>query len=267
VTLADKLRNTIYSKIYSELLDQGANHISCKSLATNISCDYKSKRPLKSLKFFKQKYSISFYNIEHEDNFKNFDLEFSIVVIERSDQINSSSGLDSIEAELSSVISEGHAGLSTKNIFLREQNINGKIIASPSIKTTIENQFKFKLGSETPFKSRRKDEIFTEWRFSGLRISGKLKKINERLAITYRSELSTPGKDGVSGPAGTSTIMAIIGKPIPLFSLKIDSKKDSIQGIPLLKDIPFLRQLFSSGQGMSQNKIVYCFLTIKHEAI
>jgi hypothetical protein len=259
------LRNEIYSEIYQELLLQGAGHISCKTLSIDISCSYQSSSVLYSLKHFSEKYKINFLNIEAEKNLKNFDLDFIIVVLESGNQLNKSSGFDKIETDLASVIREGNGQLNSESIFLKEQNIKAKIIARPRIRSTLDNHFNIKLGSEIPFKSQKKDELFTEWKFSGLKISGKLNLQHGKLAITYHSELSTPVQDSISGPSGKSTIMVSLDKAIPLFSIKMDSDKNFEQGIPLLKEIPFLKNLFQTSQASTQNKTVLCFLTVKQK--
>lgn len=265
VELDLELRNEIYSEIYHELLLQGTTHISCRALSIDISCHYQTKLPLRSLKHFSEKYHVEFINIDSEKNLKNFDLEFIIVVLESGNQQNQSSGFDDIETDLASIIRDGSSKLNSDNIFLKEQNIKAKIIAKPRIRSTLNNSFKIKLGSEIPFKSQRKDELFTEWKFSGLKISGMLKLQNDRLAVTYHSELSTPVQESISGPSGKSTIMVSLGKPVPLFSIKMDSDKKFTQGIPLLKDLPFLRNLFQTSQSSNQNKTILCFLTIKQK--
>lgn len=265
LTVSESLRNSIYKKVYSAFLKEGAEYISCTTLSFNISCEFIAgkNRNLDLEKSIEAKYYIKFNNLFNNKLSENYHLKFSFYTLEARTSKDLSSGLDKIQARLADLGENSNLVLQTENILAQEKDFSSKFTSTQSLKIIIGDPFNIRIGSEIPFQTTVRDQVITSWRFSGLQIKGKLLVKNQNIFLKYESELSSPTEEGISGPFGKSTISLSDFSPQVLFSLKLNGDNQQYQGIPFFKDIPVLKSLFQTETSSLLHKMVLCILEVE----
>lgn len=263
VSIHKKLKNRIIGKIYNNLYQQGFEYIYCQELNAQISCEFNTQtNPKLALFKFINTYNVNFINLNSLKNNKNFKLHFKIISIE-NDQINlRNPGINNIDGELQSLITNNQFTNKTHNIFIEDQKLEAKLIASPEVTTIIDQKFKIELGGEVPIPSTKNEQEVVTWKFIGLRINGLLSLKRDRFLLKYKSLLTKNSEGSISGPRGESGLYIPEGKFIKLYSIKVQNKSSKETGIPLLNKIPFLKNLFISKNSNSSQKRIVIFVKI-----
>ena len=265
VGLSKELRNHLYKLVYENFLKEGVEFISCSTVEANITCQFKSTFPPASIELFTNKYSIKFNSYETLKTLSNYTLKFQFVTLEGSNSNDISSGLDKIKSGFAQTKNNNQLILETGDIFIQEDDFSSRFVSSQTLKAIIGEKFDLRIGTEIPFKTEVDDQIITEWKFSGLQLKGLLKLKEENILLSYDSELSSPTENGISGPRGKSTVNLSSFEPQIIFTLDIDSQSTNTQGIPIFNEIPVLRSLFQTENGITAHKMVVCILKVERE--
>ena len=268
VRISQRLKNEIIADIYQSLYATGIQYISCKEQKTVFFCQYTDgNSPSKLFKKLKEKYDIIFENTHSLNLYQNYKLQFYIIATVSNDATSLNSGINRIETKLETLISESRTNLKTDNIFLQTQKLKAKIVASPEIYLIPNNNFTLELGQETPYQvshSQGEGQSFqTKWKFSGLRLSGKLSLQNNLFMLKYKSQLTETINESIQGPKSISSLILSPNKKQLLAKLDLAEYDSHKQMIPLLAALPLLGHFFKSHNANNSKKtiIIYAQLT------
>lgn len=173
-------------------------------------------------------------------------------------------GLDKIKSSLAETVANNQLVLESGDIFLQEKNLTSRFVSKQTLKALINEPFDIRIGTEIPFKIRVDDEIVNEWKFSGLKVKGKLKSLKNNLLMSYEAEISSPSGGGISGPKGKSSVRLKEFAPQILFTLSLSGQNTTADGIPLFNEIPLLKSLFQTESTSHHYKMVICILSVEH---
>ena len=210
---------------------------------------------------------IIFENTHSLNLYQNYKLQFYIIATVSNDATSLNSGINRIETKLETLISESRTNLKTDNIFLQTQKLKAKIVASPEIYLIPNNNFTLELGQETPYQvshSQGEGQSFqTKWKFSGLRLSGKLSLQNNLFMLKYKSQLTETINESIQGPKSISSLILSPNKKQLLAKLDLAKYDSHKQMIPLLAALPVLGHFFKSHNANNSKKtiIIYAQLT------
>ncbi|MBT4792756.1 MAG: hypothetical protein HON90_14370 [Halobacteriovoraceae bacterium] len=246
-SLDQNLKNEIISNIYKTLYKNDFQFISCTVNSLQITCNYSTKTShLDALKKFQKTYQVSFININSKKAFNNYELEFRIISVESNNLSSKNSGIDQFETELQDLIQHKQINLHTNSILLKDNHIQAKLIASPKLNTVLDKKFNIEIGGEIPFRSKTEDREIMEWKFIGLKITGKLSFTHHNLLLAYKSLLTKGSQAGINGPKSESSQYIREGNFNLLYSINLASQESQEVSIPVLNSIPILRHLFMS---------------------
>ncbi len=246
IELEHELKNKIIAKIYQELYARGFDYVSCSHSYGQILCNYQSKTEEKEyIKELEAQYQIRFQNLNQHNRFKNYQLEFKVVSVETNESTQQDSGFHRVQNNLANLIQTNQSKLATGDILLEDQDTRIKLVASPLIKTTIDQKFQLQLGGEIPFSQVQNNLQGLKWKFVGLQIKGKLELKGKQFFLGYQGHLTKPSSSGVEGPKGSSSLFIGLGSFTKLYSVKLNHNTNLTTAIPYLKRIPFLNKLFS----------------------
>lgn len=263
LSLSRSLRNKIYKDIYQVFLKEGAQHISCTTTDINIYCEYSSSNDLYSVQAFERKYNVLFRNLLKKNIGENYQLSFQFLTIEGTNTNDLSAGIDQIKSTLAQTVEKNQMILETGDIFIQEKDIVSRLISKQTLKAIIDEPFNLRIGTEVPFKTKVKDEIINEWKFSGLQVKGKMKLIKNRMIMSYEAEISSPSSSGISGPKGKSSVsLKKLGAQV-LFTLSLDGYSSNTDGIPVFNEIPVLKNFFQTESSSFHHKVVICILNVE----
>lgn len=263
IHLTNTVTKKIISKVYLDLYSQGASFVRCQEANTIISCEVSSDINLNtSLDYLQKHLHINFRPFQESKNVANFIIRFNIISIESNNSNTLKNDFDRIENDLNQILNKGPLSRSN-NIFLQEKDYRIKQISTPELNIVFDKDFNIQLGGETPYKLLDKNSNQTlSWKFSGLKISGKLNLKNNNFFLSYKSVLTQGSTTNISGPKGESSIFLIPSKRTKLYAINFEKLEEENAKIPLLAKIPLIKELFRSHQDEFQTKkiLVYAIL-------
>lgn len=257
LTLHPKLRNKLIAKLYLAASKDNIEYIFCDSKNETLLCDYEAKHGEAKYLFVQSQESFAkLYNLNKSKLDKNYIIEFKIIALQNTDSNQINSGIDSLETELDQLIRNNKAQLNTGSIFLQRHNNRAKVLSTPRVHVLLDDKFKLELGTELPIRSKEKEKTHIEWKFSGLKLNGKLSLFKNRIKLQYNTELTEPTAKGINSPKAESSIFLDEHKLTELYSLSYEQYQKFKIGIPLLSQTPLIGHFFESKQnGHSTQKI------------
>jgi len=268
VSIEKKLINQIIANVYSQLYENGVQYVRCFQQDINIQCEFSDPQNSAELKSLENKYFIKFTSQINQVKNVNYNLHFQIVSLETHNNVGLSSGIDKIEFELANSLKTNQINLNSGNFLLKNENYSAHLISSPQIVSIVDKEFKLALGSEIPFRSIVSGQEMTQWKFAGLQLKGKMILLNGKLALELNSQITSPSEQQITGPEGNTTLYLDSEKLQRLFSINIEVKDQVTNSIPLIKEIPILKEIFSTQNELFTHKKILCYVTleeIKHE--
>lgn len=263
IGIAPEYLKELISDIYLEFYEQGFEFINCKNIKTKIFCEYQGgskKHPLISK--YQNLFAIEFKGHEIQDSPENLTLKFHIVSLENTNGYNSSFGVDRIQASLSDAL-QGSTHLKSGDIFFQNQMMRAKLLATPEIRTVIDENFKLRLGSEVPYREVVNGETVTSWKFYGLQIKGKVGIKLNKLLLSHNASFSSSANSGYAGPSGQANLYMNLDKKTKLFSFTLQTENNQENAIPWLSKIPVFGELFKDEQNKQTRKQIIVFATIQ----
>lgn len=266
IELENGLRNEIYKEVYERILQKGIQYIYCECHSINIKCEYKNPEQLDfDTKSLEEKFKIEFINLTQNYSKSNLKLKFNIITIDSNQAFLHKSGIDQVQFNLQELINRDKLNLISEDARFQGNNFNTKVLSSQVVLATLNNPFDISIGAEIPFRSLSGDTEIINWKYSGLKIHGHPKEINKILALQYVSQLTNPTKDSITGPRAKSTLFISSGKTQLLYSSRIQTTSVTESGVPLLMEIPILKNLFISKDESLNIKTILCFVTLLEE--
>lgn len=259
--LANDLARILIAEVYYHLFAEGIESFKCRPEAFNISCHYlRSDAPSLDLKkYLEKKYFVKFHNSTSKDTNTNYILNLKLLQFDNLTNSSMALGLENLQGNISDLFSSKVNHFWNKNqYFLGQQDISLATLAAPKILLRLGIKAKIQLGTEVPFNQKIKDQVHTKWKFSGIRLDLILQKKGYNYFLKYKTEF-TKGSSGhnISGGKQSSSLKITPGEPIQLFQISLINEKNDSSGIPFLKQLPLLGNLFSTSKDqVSYKKII-----------
>jgi hypothetical protein len=263
VTLTKDLRNQIIALIYKDFIKLGDLQIKCSLSSINFRCFHSSDSQL--TKFYRKQYFVNFIKVNSLNNSKNLKVSINIYQVEYLSKYHLETGLNKLQGQMSSIISNKMNGLLSSNI-IHLENIEAKIttVASPEAMIRLGKKLSLSLGGEKQFsKSIGQLAQSFEWKFSGLKIQLKVDKIGHRYLLEYKNEFSTPVDQGINGSKESGSFFIGLDSPQQLFKIGISSKGKRKSSFPALSKIPLLGHLFKASSEQQRYQEIYGHIQIK----
>lgn len=244
--------------VYRQLLEFGATYVNCHLLDMLLLCKYKGevfKAPINQLK---QKYLLTFEQLKDIDNFQ---LKYQIIQISESSADQRKLGIDQISLKLHRVLNSSIADLD-QFLQLNAHELNAKVVASPMIVTGLNVKNSLELGSTIPFQDQTQFGTTTKWKFAGLKVDNMIRKQQERLLLEYRTELSHPTGNAISGSKANGSIFLDEDHFVKAFEITYENNDHLKNYVPIAGEIPILENFFSSKSESKGLKHIIGFIKI-----
>ncbi len=266
IKLNYKLKNFIIKEVYKKLNQLELDGYFCEVFGIDIDCFYKgTESNLKKLNLIEMTYGVKLSPIKLYPENSNFVLNFNILSFEENSTATSDSGFNKIDGELKSLLHDGKSELVTGDFFFLNGHQKIKLIGKPKVIATIDSPFHIELGKEIPVHTKTDDQVSITWKFIGLKITGKLKIIQNKLKIAYSYSYTYGGNDSVSGPKGKSQVYMGLNEPINLFKIKFNHKDIAKAGVPGLKNLPLIGSFFTEEKNQTLNQNISVYLDISQK--
>lgn len=252
INLDKNVRNSIFKKVYEEAYHLGVKGIHCSIHGgIDILCKYKANKKM-DFSTIANQLGIKIQKERPGTKVNNYKLTLYLFSIESREDAQGTFGIDRIESELESALSKG-ASFTVGKILYQDNETSIKTITQQSLETSLDESFQLELGTEVPIKNTTQSTSTTEWKFSGLRFSGKLQIKEDTFFLKQKSFLTTPSNEGISGPKTSSAIFLRNLDFVKAFEISFKNSSKSKSGIPILKDLPFFS---SNTEQLTYKKVI-----------
>jgi hypothetical protein len=265
VTISNQLKRSLIEQIYLEL-DHEVHFLSCTFKYADLICVI-SFEDLNNLKVqsLSKKYFIKMQpNNEIKTN-ENYKVTLNLLKIERNKQESLSLGSYKVEGELQDLLRDQSQLYESNSVLIKNDHLFAKSIASPSLIVSLDQENTIELGAESPFTVSNQFGQNTQWKFSGLRMQIKLFEDKGRMGINLTNELTSPREENISGNKIKSTFFIDLERKINIFRIKINQKNKIQESIPVLENIPILKDLFSHEVFETGDIEIRGYLTVEKE--
>ncbi len=271
--MSKELRKEIMSSIYYEFFQNYLDEILCEETKAIISCAT-TETILKNKQFIRtmeEKHGVNFYPSMTFGKLENFQIDIKLFQIEKLDGSEINFGLDQIDVNLSDVFSQGLVALAGNNrVKLKDSNYDLSTLATPKAILKLDTPLDIKIGSEIPFQGTGGTNIVSEtkWKFVGLGIKILMKKENNQYQINYSTNLSRPissssdGINSITGNSQNSSFSISLNRPIQIFEIDIKTDDNLESSIPIIGNIPVLKNIFSSKSSMNTYKKIVAIVRV-----
>lgn len=263
--LSALIRNQIILEAYQAFYNEHILDVKCDYSEFNINCYYfKEMSPSEeTLSFLKKKFYINFIKRKLTYPNDNFQLKMKIIGLEREDGSEVNFGLDQLESNISTLFNSGLISFIESNqVFFKSNHLEASTLAEPELVMKNNEPSLIQVGSEVPYQHDTKEGMSTSWKFAGLKVNLKLTNKGRSFFLKYKTEFTSHGEGPVQGNKESAILRVDLNKPIKLFEVGLTSQGKKKTGIPLLKDIPFLGNLFSNTYNTENYKRIIAYVTI-----
>lgn len=265
LNLSTNLKNEIVSRAMNHLYKSGAEEVICDVLDIDINCATKGLVKNKKLELFlKNKLFVDLSYDLYKEIHANYLASFKIIQISTNSNHIQKLGIDKVAISVKEALNFGNE-IVTENLYLGSSDYELKTLAEPQTVLTYNKKGVIQLGGELPFQNmnNQTNTVSTQWKFYGLQIKLLLKNDNQKKLINYSSELTTPSEGSIVGSKGQSSLYINEDKYIKLFEVghTVDYAYKSY--LPVIGEIPFLKNLFSSKETNDSYKHILCFLKLE----
>ncbi|MEZ6318561.1 MAG: secretin N-terminal domain-containing protein [Phycisphaerales bacterium] len=153
-------------------------------------------------------------------------------------------------------------------------NTDAKIISQPALLVNNNEEATLASVDEQPTTSQSQTDSSTVTSFDGFEEAGTTLTVTPTISeggflrLQYEVELSSfvgTGSNGIPSPKQTNNISSAVTVPsdatIVVGGITVNNRRETVERIPLLGDIPLLGHLFRDTSQISTNSVLYIFLT------
>jgi hypothetical protein len=274
VNLSQKLKNNLIGIVYYHFLNNLKIRIRCISKDIYIHCfiPFNKKIP-KSISKYLKELNIKIFETKDNQHLKNYLVSLKLIQIEKVDGSEFSLGLNEIKLNLNNLFLKPLKNIiDSKFLYLSSMNIQLSTLAEPEVLTLLNKKTTIKMGQEVLIKktiqplTNNETDTSYEWTFMGIKLDFKINQEFNKNTIEYETTFKRPiSNKRVSNSKSKSKIYIKKNEPIKLFEINIKTSNQQINSIPILSDIPILKNIFQSKNNQKTFKKIICFLKIKEE--
>ncbi len=268
IRLHPDLRNLLIGQIYKKLFSNGASSVNCQIDWLDVVCFYEGQIDSIFLKQLSTFYQFSFIQQDSRLRHHNYRLKLKLVQLERLDGLEIHLGLDQLQTTVEDLFTLGLSQLIKKNtLFLQRSELSLSSLAEPEFIINLHTPQLIEIGSQIPYQniSPHGSTVIApiDWRFAGLKIKTKVSESYGKLLLDYETEFSRPVDQSISGSKEISSALLEIGVPLKIFQIGFQTTSKDRKGIPLISEIPVLREIFESKSNQQTYKQLYGYVVLE----
>lgn len=265
VTFSKDVKRKIIEKIYLTL-NHKVSKLSCTFKESHPSCTFlETKNSLEARQNLQELYGAHFSLITTFSKDSNYIAFIEIFKIEAQTNSDLKLGTDKLNGVFANFNDSSELLYSQNEVLFQDNNIHSKIIARPHLIMKLDKKAMIELGQETPFINTNQLTTQTIWRFSGLKIIIKISEIDGKLSLDLKSELTSPQGGSISGKKVSQSFFITPYKKKKMFSLTYRQDNQNKNSLPIIKQIPLLRELFTSHNDQHTHISIIGSITIQED--
>lgn len=263
IKIIKTLQRSITALVYSKLINNGISPINCSFNLLPISC-LVEKSSSEMMSFSKHWFNGIPLKITTQDTThlsRNLKLKTRVILFENAQTEDLSIGLDKVNSKVKRVLENDFTSLINNNdINFNSKFANVSSIATPDIITRPNTKSEISIGSEIPFSNKRNDDIYTEWKFAGLRLVSKFKKSSDIYSIQIETELSKPRNGSITTNKLNTILNVEPGKVYKIAELYHRGVQIEDSSVSYISKVPVLGALFSSTSEIEHHKYISIYI-------
>lgn len=251
------------SQLYLHFEQAGHPFVSCHLVQLQFQCRFLPSLITTNIKeSYQEKFNVQFSVVQAQVGYK-FKIYFVLVQKDLSEQLNS--GMDRINMSLEKLIQEQSSQLQVGDILLQNNEFNSYLVATPTLSIMSEEKFEISMGEETPVVNQTATSLTTEFRFSGLKFSGKISPFQKSFKLKYQMQITQGLSENFSGPRGSSALLLNLDSVKQVLDIDLTQKSSQDKNIPWIKHIPILGKILSSQATQNKHSILKLYLAVEEE--
>ncbi len=270
VALSQQLKKHMIGQIYKKLFSNGFSSVNCQVDWLDVLCFFEGAKNPELLNQLKQYYKVSFIQQESQLNYQNYRLKLKLIQLERLDGQEINFGLDKLQTKVNDIFVNGLRNMIKENlIYLQSTQSDLSSLAEPEIVVNLNTPQLIEIGSQIPFQNINPQGSTViapiDWRFAGLKIKTKITESYGRFSLEYETEFSKPDEKAISGSKEISSALLKLGTPLKIFQIGFQTSAKERKGIPILSQIPILKEIFQSKSDSKTYKQIYGYVVLEEE--
>lgn len=270
IKLSTKFKKILASKVYSSFLKRKISLVKCNFDSIPVLCKIpKSKMDLIGVKnFWLKNTPLKIISVEEKLMLPNYKLKTRLILSESANGETLQLGLQKISGKLYSLISKDfNSFIDSNEINLSDTAVKLSSIATPELILRVDNKSQFSIGSEIPFSNKLKNELYTDWKFAGLKVSALIEKEGDQYFLNINTELSRPSSNkttrAISSNKTTSRVKIELNKVIQAINITHKGIQNEKQSLSFFASLPILGRLFTSKSKIETYKNIKLFLQLE----
>lgn len=268
VELKGNFKKEVFTNFISSLSERSLLDLDCNIDRLFIKCQG-AKSVSESIEDLKEKYLIQFKSENSLTIGKQFKITLTLQQYENSQGEAFEFGLQQVKGNLNQLLIEDPLALIRENqIHLKENSFKSQTLAHPILKGAFNSPIQVRIGQEINFLQSVNNGVATQsWRFAGLGIDITLKPHTQRVLISYKTNLSQPGENGITVNSQKSELIVALNEDTILFDIGFNVNHERKSQLPILGDIPLFGSLFSGRGKETSYKKILCLIKLEEIVI
>lgn len=271
-TMSMPLKKDILADIYQMFFNDYKDSIRCRVIASDVTCFVQANdAPSEALKkHLIDKYKVNFIEQNGQRLKNNYSFKLKLIQLEQMDGEELRLGLDQLSASLGELLSVPIRKIVEKNaVLLAQKKVKINTLAEPEALVRPLTPAEFQIGADVPFTTSNKEGTIsqTQWQFAGLKIKVTLENMDEKIKITYETELTKPAMEAngpISGNKEKSSVVIDLNQPTKIFQISLKTEANGVDQMPFLSSIPLLGELFKSKSSQNNYKTITGIIEVKN---
>ncbi len=271
-TLGMDLKKDILADIYQMFFNDYKDTVRCRVINSDVTCFTPANdAPSEALKkHLIEKYRVNFIEQNGQRLKSNYSFKLKLIQLEQMDGEELRLGLEQLSASLGELISVPLRKIVEKNsVLLAQKKVQINTLAEPEALIRPLSPAEFQIGADVPFTTSNKEGTATQtqWQFAGLKIKVLLENMDEKIKITYETELTKPAMEAngpISGNKEKSSVVIDLNQPTKIFQISLKTEANGVDQMPFLNRIPLLGELFKSKSSQNNYKTITGIIEVKN---
>jgi Flp pilus assembly secretin CpaC len=274
-TLSIALKKDVLADVYQMLLNDYKDSVKCRVLYSDITCFISTNdAPSDSLKkHLAEKYKVNFVEQNNQKIKNNYSFKLKLIQLEQMDGEELRLGLDQLSTSLGDLITLPLNKIVEKNaVLLAQKKVQINTLAEPEALIRPMTPAEFQIGADIPYVTSNREGTYsqTQFQFAGLKVKVILENIEDKIKITYETELTKPSVDSkgvssaISGNKEKSSVVINLNDPTKIFQISLKTEANGVDQMPFLNRIPLLGELFKSKSNQNNFKTITGIIEVKN---
>jgi len=263
-------KKILASKIYSSFIKRKITNVKCTFETLPITCTIpKSKIDLVGIqKFWLKNIPLKLIRVNETLMLPNYRLKTKLILTESANRDILQLGLHKISGKVFSLINKDFNGFIGENqVNINNTKVKLSSMATPEIILRVGSKSQFSIGSEIPFSNKLKDDLYTEWKFAGLKVSALIEKEGDQYFLNIQTELSRPntssGTTSITSNRTSSRLNIKLKKTLEVVNISHRGIQNELSSLSYLSRLPILGRLFTSNTEIETFKNIKLYLQLE----